>query len=70
MADQTMKQKFEEGLRELINLCLDGNMHPSEMIEALEAELKWARQPYQNPADNLPPPRTRSDGANQTFRKD
>jgi hypothetical protein len=43
---KTMKQKFAEGLRELIELCLDGNMHPSEMIEALEAELKWARQPF------------------------
>ena len=46
MSGQTMKAKFEEGLRELINLCLDGGMHPSEMTEALERELKWSREPW------------------------
>jgi hypothetical protein len=41
-----MKLKFELGLRELINMCLDGGMHPSEMTEALEKEVKWSRHPW------------------------
>jgi hypothetical protein len=41
-----IKLKFEIGLRELINLCIDGGMAPHEMTEALERELKWSRHPW------------------------
>ena len=47
---KTMKERFELGFRELINMCLDGGMHPSEMTEAMERELKWSR----NPTDSRP----------------
>ena len=48
---KTMREKFEAGLRELINLGLDGDMHPAEMIPAFERELKWCRDRCQQKPD-------------------
>ena len=41
----TIEEKFEVGLNELISLCLDGGMHPSEMVKYLQQQIQWAKDP-------------------------
>ena len=40
---KTMQEKFTVGLRELINMCLNSEMHPVEMLPALAREIEWCR---------------------------
>lgn len=46
--------KFDIALRELVSMCMDAGIHTAEMVPALERELAWCRNPYQNPEDNQP----------------
>ncbi len=39
-----IEERFTIALSELIGMCLDANMHPSEMIGPMKAELLWLRQ--------------------------
>ena len=44
----TIQEKFRTGLLELIGICTDtGEIHPAEMIEIMEAEIKKMREDNQ-----------------------
>jgi hypothetical protein len=49
-----IEQRFAAALSELIGMCMEAGMHTDLMIPAMERELAWLRQPYQNPDDNKP----------------
>lgn len=38
-------ERFADALSELIGMCMEAGMHTSEMIEPMEAQLKWLRDP-------------------------
>lgn len=42
--DAKLQTKFKEALELVITEFMDGGMHTADMIEPLEAELKWARE--------------------------
>lgn len=49
-----IEERFTIALGELIGMAMDAGMHTSDMIPAMEKELAWLRQPYENPEDNVP----------------
>jgi hypothetical protein len=45
--EKPIQERFTIALSELIGMCMDAGMHTSEMIEPMERELKWLRDPYE-----------------------
>lgn len=46
-AAKTINERFADALSELIGMCMEAGMHTSEMIEPMERELKWLRDPFE-----------------------
>lgn len=49
-----INERFETALSELIGICLDAGMHPSEMVAHLEREADWCRGAANDPIANSP----------------
>jgi len=47
-----LNERFETALSELIHICLQAGMHPSEMIGPLRREAAWCERAADNQCDH------------------
>lgn len=43
-AVKTIEERFTAALAELIGICIEAGMHPVDMIEPMETELRWIKE--------------------------